>query len=92
MKKTGCTAKKITEKNHYVFLAMYGAHQLVHAEIDRAGNVLSDGGDSSITGPAIFFIVLSFLVLHLGGESALFKMWGFLLAAAIGIGLLKGML
>ena len=51
--------------------------------------MISDGGDASVGGPVIFFVILSFLVLHLGGEGALFKMWGVLLAGAIGVGLLR---
>lgn len=55
--------------------------------IGRAGNVLGDGGE--VTGPVILAILVSGLVLHYGGERALFKMWGGLLLAALVIGTLK---
>lgn len=89
MKTTKCLPRRLLGRDFNVFLAFIVGHRFAQAQIDRAGNVISDGGDASVGGPVIFFVILSFLVLHLGGEGALFKMWGVLLAGAIGVGLLR---
>lgn len=73
-------------KKLFILLLAVVSSVSVRAQIDRAGNVLSDG-DTGLSGPAILFTVVSGFVLYFAGERTLFKLWGgiFLIAAIIGL-------
>lgn len=59
------------------------------AQIDRAGNVISDGDETPVGAAGVAFIALSFAVMHFLGERAMFKMWGGFFVVAIIIGVAK---
>ncbi len=66
---------------------LLNVHTYATADLDRAGNVLTDSNEVSVL--AIPAVVVSGLVLHFFGEQVLFKLWGVFFLSAIVIGLLK---